>query len=128
MFSGLFSLSGIFFGWLLSHIAPEELSKGRKHFHFLQEAIFYLILLVSIFLVVFFENYYFVIIPIFYFLFYYFFVKEQKFLIKQISNYSFFTAVFLINLDNPSILLIIFSLVFIYGLPIGLLAKKYEET
>src|SRR3989338_7728797 len=32
IFLPLFSLTGIFFGLILSFIAPEELSPGRKHF------------------------------------------------------------------------------------------------
>ena len=116
----LLALIGFLAGIALSVIAPEELKPGKKYFLFTKKILFYLILFFSIFLFVYFSNYYFVFIPITYFLAS-FFVKKWV----ELYNYGFYVLIMImvyIHIDNQ-LLIILPSLIFLYGLPTGTLFR-----
>jgi len=120
----LVSLTGLLFGLILARIAPEELDPGKKYFFLMNEILFYGILLFSMFLF-YLENYYWTFLPIIYLVLYFIVIRKQKRLLKEIMNYSFFIIVYvllIINLKN-NLLIILPSLIFIYGLPVGTLFK-----
>jgi len=122
----LFSLTGFLFGFILSLISPEELKPGKKYFLLIKKILFYSIILFSFFLFIYFKNYYFASIPLIYLILSLIIIRKQKIFLEEIFNYSFFIVIYLlflaVKLQN-NILIILPSLVFLYGLPSGTLAR-----
>lgn len=111
-------LSGFLGGYILSLISPEEMESGRKHFLLLKRIFFVLIGLV-------FYYFYppeqgvklFVLMAVFLILFYFNFLNkrtpEKKYL--EIFNYTFFTILFIFSTEK----ILLVSVIFLYGLPVG---------
>lgn len=120
------SLLGFLFGIILALIAPEELRPGKKYFLLIKKILFCFILLLPLFLFIYLKNYYFVLIIIIYLVLYFLILRKKKFWLKEIFNYSFFIITYLVfiilNLKN-NLIIILPSLIFLYGLPAGTLFR-----
>ena len=126
----LISLLGILFGYLLAKIAPEELKDGRKYFLLMKKILF-----VALFLII---NYYFLInksysyLVTFTILCIILFLIDLKLNLKlklklksqymEIANYIVFIIPYFL-IPQINFQLLIASLMFIYGFPIGTLLK-----
>lgn len=120
----LVSLTGFLFGLSLAFIAPEELKSGEKYFLLFKEALFCFIIVFSSFSFVVSRNYYLCIIILSYLALYFLLIRRRSFFLAEIFNYSFFAALYLIFLFSPAPYLILLpSLVFLYGLPSGTLVR-----
>jgi len=119
----LFSLLGIGVGYVLALIAPEELDSGKKYFIFTKQALYFSIFalisfhflnvqLLSYFLV-------FVLITIILFTIQ---IKNNNQWLESSVYFLFIVPYFLITNVNIKILLI--SLIFLYGFPLGSLIKS----
>jgi hypothetical protein len=119
-------LGGILGGLLLSFIAPEELNKGKKYFFILKRALFIAIMVLnSYFIFLKDEMITLVVVMIIGVMLLIFdFVISKR--IYQILNYVYlFVIPILINTNiNPYL---IYSLIFIYGLPTGTLLRKMHN-
>ena len=119
----LFSLLGIVIGYVLALIAPEELDNGMKYFRFIKQTIYLSIFaLISFhFLSVNFLSYFLVFVFITIILFT--ILMKNHDLRFEFSVYSFFfIPYFLITDTNIQMLLV--SLIFLYGFPLGSLIKS----
>ena len=116
------SLLGVLLGLALSYIAPEELDEGKKYLLWLKKGLF-----IIIFLVV---NYYFfmndklTLLIIFNVLAVILFVIEwNRFKISlEISNYIFLAIAYFLHTEQ-NFNLILASLIFLYGFPLGSLLR-----
>tara|TARA_Y100000310_G_C20271301_1_gene618156 strand:- start:88 stop:468 length:381 start_codon:yes stop_codon:yes gene_type:complete len=119
----IFSLTGIFFGYLLTRIAPEELKSGRKYFVLIKRILF---ILISVFVSFYFIQYVSLLVTlIFVVLFILVFVLQLK--IKKTWTELFPFVIFLSSVifySEQNFYLVLSSLMFIYGLPVGSLLKK----
>ncbi len=120
------ALSGIFFGFLLTFIAPEELKAGKKYFLILKRLIFVSVIFVNIyFLYLQKEMVNLIIITVVgsILLFFDFMIKERYY---QIFNYIYFLGI--VYLFNTGISIhLMYSLIFIYGLPTGTLLRRMHD-
>jgi len=117
MFELLFALTGVGFGALLSYIAPEELSLGKKYFIFLRNVLFFSITLFISFLLfeinlLFAISFLLIMIALFLLK-----VKLGNHLLEIPSYAIFILSYFFI--DNFSLILV--TLIFLYGFPVGTL-------
>lgn len=121
------SLFGMVFGIILAYIAPEELKLGKKYFFIIKRIIFVLLF----FLI----NYYFFIFNKYLSLVLFtttaicLFVLELKFkklyLYYEIGNYLIFMVSFFL-IQDKTFQLILISLIFLYGLPAGIILQQDE--
>jgi hypothetical protein len=115
----LVSFLGLFVGNILGLFAKEELKPGKKWFELLEKIIFILILIVFTFYFVNVDKYFLVFILI----------LTVYFRISKVSNsfvYLMLALMFYFT-SNSNVFLIIASLIFLYGLPIGSLMTKGKE-
>lgn len=124
IFLPLFSLTGIFFGLILSFIAPEELSPGRKYFIFLRRSLFVLAVLLILFM---FHKQLYLISA--------FLVLSAVLLVLDVTikkhfvsflPYLLFLPVFFLN-TKPPFHLVLATLIFLYGFPLGTLLRVKDE-
>jgi hypothetical protein len=123
----LFSLTGFFFGLILSFIAPEELKPGKKYFLFIKRIIF-LLLFFTVNFFFYQSGQYFYLIP-FTIIALILFVMgfRNKSIYYEIPNYLLFVIPYFLN-NNQILHLLLPSLLFLYGLPAGTLARKRLVT
>lgn len=123
----LFSLSGFLFGLVLALIAPEELKSGKKYFVLIKHILFCLIIISSLSLFIYSKRYYFILMPLIYSGLYLCIIRKTA--AEEIFNYSFFILIYIVicmSIQN-GLLIILPSLLFLYGLPAGTLAR-FKQT
>lgn len=122
----LFSLSGFLVGILLSIISPEEMKPGKKYFVFIKNFLFYLIVFFSLSLFYVYQLGYFLLMPLAYLAFYTILIRKQKVYWREPLNYVFFGILYLffyVFAFENSWLIILASMIFLYGLPTGTLFR-----
>lgn len=121
MFKLIFALSGILLGLLLAYIAPEELKQGQKYFRILEKILFFGLVLTSLFFL--WQESLILTISLLFIGVILFIVKLKfKTVFLEIPVYILFAVpYFLYNI--PTFRLLIATLLFLYGFPLGLLLK-----
>ncbi len=126
----LISLAGIIFGLVLSYLAPEEFSSGKRYFLFLKRVLLGIILIFVNYTFLTSSNY--LIMSIFTVFMVGLFVLEMNWFkislaksqqIVEISNYLIFIFFYFFLAEQQS-QLVLASLIFLYGLPAGTLLRK----
>jgi len=119
----LFSLMGVVLGVILTLIAPEEIREGKKYFVLLKRFIFITIyLLVFVYLINQIYLYPFVLFSVI--LFILDFKSNKK--ILYVLHYLVFIPPYFLN-TNQNFQLILASLIFLYGFPVGSLLRIEHE-
>ena len=124
MFKLIIALIGIIIGVLLGRIAPEELNKGKKYFILLKKILFLIMLIVLGYFLK--GNYLLLTLSqIIGFGLFYLNIKKYGWYLEGI-NYLFFVVFYFLNTDF-NFKLIISSLLFFYGLPLGSLIYHEKQ-
>jgi len=117
------SLLGIVFGYLLGKIAPEELKPGNKYFILFKRIMF---ILVSLFVIVYFIQYVSIVITLIFVLLaiviFVLLLKMKNEWLEILPFVLFLSAVIFHSEQN--FYLVLSSLIFVYGLPVGTLIRK----
>lgn len=121
----LFSLTGLLVGIALSFIAPEELTSGKKYFILLKQSLFVIISGIIIFSFLQSRQFY---LPLLFTLsaaalfFFDLKLKKKKYRRYYSLHYFLFLLPYFLN-HNLSFRLILVSLIFLYGFPLGTLLR-----
>lgn len=119
----LFSLTGIIFGLSLTYIAPEELAAGKKYFILSKRVLFVMISLVIIYYLSAGKQVQYLLLftALLSSLFIFDFKTKRRGYYG--FHYLFFVLPYFLN-ENTAFHLILASLIFLYGLPVGSLLRS----
>ncbi|MEK6969152.1 MAG: hypothetical protein AABW48_01865 [Nanoarchaeota archaeon] len=121
----LVSLTGLLFGIILSFIAPEELTSGKKYFMLFKQSLFVIISGIIIFSFLQSRQFYLVLLFALSAAALFFLdlkLKKKKYRRYYVLHYFLFLLPYFLN-HNVSFRLILISLIFLYGFPLGTLLK-----
>lgn len=121
----LFSLTGLLVGIALSFIAPEELTSGKKYFILFKQSLFVIISGIIIFSFLQSRQFYLLLLFILSAATLFFFdlkLKKKKYRRYYSLHYFLFLLPYFLN-HNLSFRLILVSLIFLYGFPLGTLLR-----
>ena len=125
IFLPLFSLTGILFGLILSFIAPEELTPGKKYFILLRRSLFVLATLLILF--TFRNNLYLVLIFLALSAALLALDMKVKNIFVSFLPYVLYLPAFFLLLE-PHFRMVLVILVFLYGFPLGTLLRVKDEN
>jgi len=120
----LFSLSGIVLGYILGMLAVEELHDGKKYFLLVKRILFIAIILFSEFIFIK-QNDLLFLLPLLMagIILFVILLKNKKNLYLEIISYLLFIVTYFLI---PEYKLLLATLIFLYGFPVGLLIKYYH--
>jgi hypothetical protein len=123
MIAVFFSLVGILCGFLLSKIAPEELSAGKKYFKFVKTTFYFISLIIfSIFFILNQSYLYFGVVFVLAIVLFLLQLKFKKLFLDLFTYLLFFIPAFFYQEQTFHLLLAV-SL-FLYGFPVGVALKS----
>ncbi len=121
----LFSLTGLLLGIILSFIAPEELVSGKKYFILFKQSLFVIISGIILFSFLQSQQFYLLLFFTLSAAALFFFdlkLKNKKYRRYYCLHYFIFLLPYFLN-HNLSFRLILVSLIFLYGFPVGTLLR-----